>query len=205
MSNTLTTNTMKDLSILQKNVANFVRRYAEIVHGILTDPVLFFQNQGGKTDLAEPTIFAFINILFPKLFYALLFAPITLGLSFLALTISFFINICLFIGVTGLIYAFTVFFGRREDFLVTYRCTAYASVAFLAWLIPIPFANLVIFSSVFCILLFFAINENQQLNETPAVVFLFVLNFLIVIGGVIITFTTIWLLIRVIFLFAQSL
>ncbi len=195
---------MNDFDTFQKNCSEFVQRYANLVQKIVTDPSVFFQNQLGHTDIAEPTIFAGINIILPKLIYALLFAPLTMGFSFLAFSLSIFFSVSLFLGTCGVLFLITQILGRKESFWITYRYTAYASVAFLAWLIPIPFANLVIFSTLFCILLYFAIVEAHQFTETFSIVFLFILNFLIVFVGVIINLMTMWLLFRVILLFVRS-
>ncbi len=195
---------MNDLSKTKQHFIAFVRHYSQILQKIVTDPASFFRDQVGRTDVSEPALFAAINILIPKVFYALLFAPITLGISFLLMTLSVFLNLCIWLGSIVLILLFAWIAGIKKNNITLFRCTAYTSVAYLAWLIPIPFANLVTFTVIYCILLYFVLTEAHDFSQIQSIIFLVILFFLTIIVGVIVSLYSISLVIQFLLFFIKG-
>lgn len=188
-------NTMNDLIKAQKGVIDFIQHYVEEVRNVVTGPTAFFIRMKEESGFLEPTIFAAITILIPKLFYALLIAPITLGLSLIFVVPAVVYGICTLFVASIVLHGLVRLTGGGEYFEGTYRCVAYSSVAFYIWLIPFPFINLLLFTAVFCYLLFVAIREIHELNAQQAMLVLIFPGFIILLAGAILSIMAIWLMV----------
>ncbi len=187
---------MNDYSPFQKRFVDFVHRYIDEVKKLVSAPNLFFREHRDDSGFLEPTLFAGVSLLLPILFYALLTAPFTLGISLLFVLPSMLYGIALLFISAIILHGLVRLFGGQDKFEVTYRCVAYASVSSYSWLIPFPFINLILFATFFCTLLYFALREVHELNPQQASILLIAPAFLILLSGSILTMVTIWMIIR---------
>ncbi len=184
---------MNDATIFKKRIVDFIQHYIEEVRKLITGPTAFFTQAKEETGFLEPTIFAAINVLMPKLFFALLIAPLTLGLSLIFVFPAMIYGICTLFVSSIILHGLVRLCGGQESFEATYRCVAYSSVAFYIWLIPFPFVNLLLFTAAFCGLLFIAIRETHELNAQQTMLILIVPGFLILLAGAILSVLALWL------------
>lgn len=176
---------MSEFTRAQDNVSEFFRQYADSIRDMVKDPSAFFVHQSEKSGYLEPTVFALINILIFKLFYALLMAPFTLGLSLFLLIPSVMYQLCL-LGLTSVIlFGMIRFFNGRSDFEGVYRSVAYASTASLLLLLPVPFFNLLLSAAGLAYFLYFALRDAHGLNQQQAIITLITpLVFMMLLGMV---------------------
>ncbi len=186
---------MSDLLQIRDSFYTFIQRYVDEVHDIITNPRDFFIRDAERSGFLEPATFAAFNLLIPKLFYALLLAPLTLGLSLLTILPSILYGTCLLFVAAIVLYIILRYMGGAQDFETIYRNVAYSSVAYYAWLLPIPFLNLLLFTLGFCTLLFFAIREVHGLDTQRTLIVLSAPAFLILLTGAILSIITIWVMV----------
>lgn len=190
---------MNNFTKLQKRCVEFVQRYIDEVKFIVTSPAEFFRKNREESGFLEPTIFAGISILIPQLLYGLLFAPITLGVS------MFFIIPTVIYGTASFMVAAIVLHGLIQicdgegSFEITYRGVAYSSVACYAWLAPIPFVNVLLFTAAFCALLYISLREAHAMTSQRSMMVLIGPAFLLLVSGFVLTLITLWLVLHGIF------
>jgi len=186
---------MSDLDRLRNASYEFIQHYVDDIYGVVSSPRLFFRLDKEKNGFLEPSAFAAFNILIPKLFYALLLAPLTLGFSLLTVLPSVLYGCCTLFIAAIVIYGLLRYAGGKENFETAYRNVAYSSVAYYAWLIPVPFLNLLLFTAAYCALLYFAFREVHELEPQRAMFILILPAFLILLMGAILSIITLWILI----------
>lgn len=187
---------MNNKTDIRTNLHEFIARYMEQVHRIVTQPRDFFREQHEQYGYLEPTVFAAINILLPKLLLALMLAPLTLFISLIFVIPSVCSGICLLLLAAVVLHALLHIAGAKERFEVTYRCVAYSSVAFYIWLVPVPFLNLLLFTFAFCTLLLFAFMEVHRMDIQKALLIVSLPGILILVFGSIMTLVSLWLIIK---------
>jgi hypothetical protein len=196
MNRSSNTTDPNELDQVWENILEFGRKYRNCIHSIVVTPRKFFRQQRDETDFWEPTLFATINILIPNMFFALIFAPITLGLSlFLAIPAMLYSVIILMLAAV-MLHGLIRIIGATHPFVVTYRCVAYASVSFYVWLIPIPFLNLLAFVIVLCGLLYFAFTSVHELDPQKALLVVFLPGIILLVIGILKTFLNFYIFIR---------
>ncbi|HQH72659.1 MAG TPA: YIP1 family protein [bacterium] len=191
---------MNDIVLFQKRAVDFIQLYVDEIRGLVLSPAEFFHNGQDDTGFLEPTLFAAVNILIPKLFYALLFAPLTLGISLLFVLPAVVYGIATLFVSAIILHGLVRLFGGGEDFETTYRCVAYSSVAFYAWLIPLPFVNLILFTALYCALLYIALRETHGLPPQHLALLLLLPAFLMLLSGAVLTVVTLWIVSRGLYL-----
>src|SRR5690606_9302175 len=149
-----------------------------------------------ETGYQEPTIFAVVNILLPKFFFALMIAPVTLGFSLLFFIPTVIYGVSMLLLSTVVLHLLNHIAGAKGGIEVTYRCVAYASIAFYTWLVPVPFFNLLLFTAAFCFLLFYAFVEINRLEPQKSLIIVSSTGLFILIFGSLLTIVTIWMLVR---------
>jgi hypothetical protein len=187
---------MNDYPTFQKRLVDFIHRYIEEIKVIVTTPNDFFRKNRDEYGFLEPTLFAGVNILIPVLFYGLLIAPFTLGLSLIFVLPSMVYGVALLFLSTVILHGLIRLLGGNEKFEVTFRCVAYSSVAAYTWLVPLPFVNLLMFGAAFCTLLYFALCESHELTPQQASLLLIAPGFLILFSGAILTIVTLWMVFK---------
>jgi len=176
---------MAELNNTKNNFGEFVRRYVDSVRRILSDPSAFFIHKADQSGYMEPTVFALISIMLPKLFYALLFAPFTFGLSLIIMVPAVVYQLGILVIASVILFGLIRLFKGRGDFEAAYRSMAYASTASLMWFAPVPFINLLMFAGLFGYLLYYALRETHGLNQQQTMIVLTVpLLFIFLIGAV---------------------
>ncbi len=186
---------MSDLSQFKQGFSTFIQRYVDEIYEIVTSPKQFFLNDLERHGYTEPMTFAAFNILIPHLFYALLLAPLTLGLSLLTVLPSMLYGVCSLFVAAIIIYGLLRYAESKRDFEVTFRHIAYSSVAYYTLLVPIPFVNLLLFTASFCFVLYFALREVHDLDRQKASLLLIVPAFFILMAGAILTVISLWMLV----------
>ncbi|MBN2329021.1 MAG: YIP1 family protein [Candidatus Omnitrophica bacterium] len=196
---------MNEYSTFQKRVVEFIHRYIDEVRLLATAPNKFYHERRDDSGFLEPTLFAGVSILLPILFYCLLTAPFTLGLSLLFVLPSMIYGV-MFLFISAIIlHGLVRIVGGQDKFETTYRSIAYASAASYSWLIPLPFVNLLLFAALFCTLLYFALREAHELNPQQTSILLIAPAFIILLSGAILTMTSIWMIFKGIALIASYL
>ena len=187
---------MNDLLTFQKRLVDFIHRYIDEVRRLASSPQRFFHQHRDDGGFLEPTLFAGVSILLPVLFYGLLTAPITLGLSLLFVMPTLLYGVALLFVSAVILHLMIRLFGGRDRFEITFRCIAYSSAASFCWLIPLPFVNLILFTGVFCVLLYFALREVHELDPQHSSMLLIAPGFLILFSGAILTMVAMWVSVR---------
>lgn len=180
----------------QKRLVEFIHRYIEELRNLAIAPPKFFHTHRDDSGFLEPTLFAGVSILLPILFYGLLTAPFTLGVSLIFVLPAMFYGVSFLFVSAIILHGMVRLFGGQDRFEVTYRSVAYASAASFCWLLPLPFVNLLLFMALFCVLLYFALREIHELNTQQASILLIAPAFLILLSGAIMTIASIWMLFR---------
>ena len=191
---------MNEFEQFQKRAAHFIQQYVEEIRRLVLSPAEFFHRGLEDNRFLEPTLFAAVNILIPKLFYALLFAPLTLGVSLLFVLPAAVYGIATLFVSAIILHGLVRLAGGAEGFECTYRGVAYSSVAFYAWLIPLPFVNLILFTTLFCVLLYYALREAHGLPPQHLILLLLLPALLMLLSGAVLTLVTLWIITRGIFL-----
>ncbi len=187
---------MSDFIRAQNNIGEFLKRYADSIRQMVTDPSAFYLHQADKGGFIEATVFALMNIVLQKLFYSLIMVPFTFGLSMVFLIPSIMYQWLLIVFIAVILFGMIRFFNGRGDFEAVYRSSAYASTATLLMLIPIPLLNILLFAAGTAYLLYFALREVHGLNHQQTVIALVVPVLLILLLGVIMTFMILFIIIR---------
>lgn len=183
-------------SPFQKQMVEFIHRYIEEVRNLAVSPPKFFHAHRDDSGFLEPTLFAGVSILLPILFYGLLTAPLTLGVSLIFVLPAMLYGVSFLFVSAIILHGMVRLLGGQDRFEVTYRIVAYASAASFVWLLPVPFVNLLLFMAIFCALLYYALREIHELNAQQAYILLIAPAFLILLSGSILTISSIWALIR---------
>ncbi len=185
-----------ELDQVWEDILEFGRNYRNCIHSVVVSPRKFFNQQREETDYWEPTLFAAINILIPNMFFALIFAPMTLGLSLFFAVPSMLYSVIILMLAAVMLHGLVRIIGGTHSFVVTYRCVAYASVAFYVWLLPIPFLNLLLFVVSFCGLLYFAFTSVHELDPQKALMVVLLPGVILLVIGVLKTFFNFYIFIR---------
>lgn len=181
------------------NIGEFMQRYADSVRQMVKDPSAFFNHQSQQRGYLEPTVYALINILILKLFYALLLAPFTLGLTLILLIPMVMYQLCM-LGLTSVIlFGIIRFFNDNNSFEGVYRSTAYAGTSSLLLLIPVPFFNMLLSAGGMAYFLYHALREAHGLNSQQAFITLSVPVLLLLLLGMISTIVVLFLLFHAVF------
>lgn len=159
---------MPSFSKSKDHVGEFVRRYVDSIRLVFSDPKSFFLHKSEQTGYLEPTLFSVINIVLTKLFYGLLMAPFTLGLSLVFLIPSILYQLCLLVIVSVILFGIIRFFNGKGEFESVYRSVAYSSTAMLLLMIPVPFISSLLFIGGMGYLLNHALCEAHGLNQQQA-------------------------------------
>lgn len=187
---------MTTVSGAKTNIGKFIRRYVDYVRLVFTDPSGFFLRKSEESGYLEPTVFALMSILLPKLFYALLLAPLTLGLSLVLVLPSVIYNLGMILIASILLFGLVRVFGGRGDFETAYRGVAYAGAANLVLVVPVPVINFLLFTGLFGLLLYFALREMHGLDNRRALIALSVPVLFTLFVGMIRTLMFIFFLIK---------
>jgi len=190
---------MPDRARAKDTTGEFMKRYADSVRQMVKNPSAFFAHRSQQRGYLEPTVYALMNILILKLFYALMLAPFTLGLSLILLIPMILYQLCM-LGLTSVIlFGIIRFFNDQNDFEGVYRSTAYAGTSSLLLLIPVPFFNMLLSAGGMAYLLYHALREAHGLNSQQAFITLTVPILLVLLLGMISTVVVLFLLFHAVF------
>lgn len=184
-------------------VASWFQHYIDALRSVVVTPRDFFQRTRDETDLWPPTFFVLISLLLPKLIYALVFAPVTLGLSIATFPLSALISFLLFLLLAVMLFGILRLFGVDARMDRMYGTVAYCHAANYLILIPIPFINLFAFIIGFSILFYIAMREAHGLSQNQAIGITLVPAVFTLILGLIKTITTLGMLITIVYQFGQ--
>lgn len=187
---------MNDYDSILRNFQDFIQHYMDQAQMLVREPRHFFRMQRESKDYWEPMMFAGVNVLLPKLIFALMIAPFTFLLSLVCLIPLVIYAACLLVLVTVILHGLVRVVGSTASFNATFRCVAYASIAYYTWLIPIPFFNLLLFTGYFCSLLYIAFLEVHRLDSQKAISIVVLPGLIIMVLGTLATLLTLWVMLR---------
>lgn len=158
-----------DRTLPLNSMFDFFKRYANHTRDTVIRPEEAFRRLKESADLWDPTLFMLVNLLVPKVIFAIILLPFTLGLSFLGLIPSMLFGVLFIAASTLILYGVLHASGYEDRLQVSYQILASASVANYIGLIPIPGLNSLLFCLGFSILIYFGLRETCGIQSKQAI------------------------------------
>ncbi|MBI1387410.1 MAG: hypothetical protein GC154_03060 [bacterium] len=159
---------MNEATGKRRKLKEIVKRFISQVKRVLSNPRDFFKEEAAQQGYLDPTLFASGCILVPKAAYALLWAPFTLGFSFLWMLPSALYALASVYALAALTYGAARMVREDFTFEAVFRCVAYSWLGYVLLLVPIPIVNHFFIACAFYFLLQFALQEIVKLSRQQA-------------------------------------